>query len=217
MAIIWNNSSMSQITGHQNELVTTSCHFLSPPSLPSVTILVFQISILGKYRSTRFTRLFALGENKKGTCPRLQIKFNISVLSSPSTLPPPLPCKCPLTHLLCLTFHCWAKLDFVHLFLWMEICDKKRLFPFNRRVLLKFPRLAKVNPQTLFYFATRFLYAFFQLSFWNVSIKIDHVCQKVINYLIVLITKSSIYNVKSFKTIWVVKLLNFTFGRSWCF
>lgn len=152
MAIIWNNSSMSQITGHQNELVTTSCHFLSPTSLPLVTILVFQISILGKYRSARFTRLFVLGENKKGTCPCLQIKFNISALSSPFSLPPTLPLKCPLTRLLCLTFHCWAKkLDFVHLFLWMEICDKKRLFPFNWWVLLKFPRLAKVNPQTLLF------------------------------------------------------------------
>lgn len=88
MAIIWNNSSMSQITGHQNELVTTSCHFLCPTSLSFVTIFVFQISILGKYRPTRFTRLFALGENKKGTCPPLQIKFNISALPSPSAPPP---------------------------------------------------------------------------------------------------------------------------------
>lgn len=175
MAIIWNNSSMSQITGHRNELVTTSCHFLSPTSLPFVTIFVFKSAFWGKYTSTRFTRLFALGENKKGTwrCPRLLIKFNISALSRDFPFTPPPRGSLDLLTLLNFPLLSW-EVGFVHLFLWMEFCDKKHLFPFNRWVLLNFPRLA-IGKSVDSYFVTHSLYSIFQCCFWNVLIKIDHI------------------------------------------
>lgn len=145
MAIIWNNSSMSQITGHRNELVTTSCHFLPlPTSLPFVTIFVFKSAFWGNIDRLDVHVYLHLEKTKRGLYRRSACRRSGTEMRFPSS--PLRPLKNPLTRLLCLTFHCWAKLDFAHLFLWMEFVIKERLFSFSRWISLKCLSLAKVNP-----------------------------------------------------------------------
>lgn len=169
MAIIWNNSSMSQITGHQNELVTISCHSLSPTSLPFVTIFVFNSAFWGNIDLLDLHVYLHLEETKRG----LVLSPLTVQLKRPShrvSLPSPLPGSFDWLTLLNFSLLSW-EVGFVRLFLWMEFCDKKHLFPFNRWVLLNFPRLAISKSVAPLFWP----HSFFQCCSWNVLIKIDHI------------------------------------------